>query len=231
MTGDSSRARNLGAGAAAAMRLPIGVLREPMEATTTAFEVHRARPDSVGAGGVLPEGLLDRGRLPQERRQLARHGHRDLACGLGALPAQPRPAGRQPPLSPPGDLAHARVKALLASGQRVPDRRTVTVVPGGLDQQAPGVAGPGLGDRPLAALVVGGVLARVSPTKSPTWVGRAKRSNGPTSATSPVADSVSMPRKARRRLIGSANGSRPASWAIASSSAPRRCSSPCRAVR
>ena len=87
----------------------------------------------------------------------------------------------------------------------VADARRVAVVVGGLDQQPAGVRRAGLGDRALAALAVGGVLAWARSRGSPPagWAGESARSRRPR-RHSPAAESVSMPRKQRSLAIISA---------------------------
>jgi len=99
-----------------------------------------------------------RGGLPQERGQLTRAGDGGNAGGLAPLAIQVLPALVQAPLRTPGDLDHARVLALLTASECDPDVRLGAVMVGGLDQQPAGMAGAGLGDRALTALLVGGAL-------------------------------------------------------------------------
>ena len=47
-----------------------------------------------------------------------------------------------------------------STGQRVPYRRSMTIVPGGLDEDAPGVGVPGLGQRGPALPLTRGILRR-----------------------------------------------------------------------
>jgi hypothetical protein len=54
----------------------------------------------------------------------------------------------------------------LTAGERRADARPVAVVVGGLDQEAAGVRGPGLGDRAEAAPFVGGVLGGHDPEEA-----------------------------------------------------------------
>lgn len=68
------------------------------------------------------------------------------------------PAGVQPPLCAPGDVDDLRWLVALTTLEGWPDRGVALLVVGGLDQQAAGVGGPGLGDRSLAATLAGGVL-------------------------------------------------------------------------
>src|SRR6202008_396936 len=53
--------------------------------------------------------------------------------------------------------------AVLAVADRFADRRSLAVVPGGLDQQPPSVPGSRLRDRPEPALLTGRVLGRDEP--------------------------------------------------------------------
>ncbi len=66
----------------------------------------------------------------------------------------------QPPLAAPRDLYDTGVLANLARLEAETDDRPVAVVVGGLHQQPAGVRWAGLGDLPLGALIVRGVLAR-----------------------------------------------------------------------
>src|ERR1019366_7883230 len=116
----------------------------------------RGRPGSV-PGAVVWVGSVKGGGLPQERGELAGAGDRDHSGGLASLLAQVLPALVQALLGAPGDRNHARVLACLAAGERVADQRSAAVVVGRLDEQPAGVRRPGLGDRALAALEVGGV--------------------------------------------------------------------------
>jgi len=63
-------------------------------------------------------------------------------------------------LGAPGDVDDGRVLAALAAAELVADPGLAAVVVGCLDEQAPGVAGAGLGDRAPAASAPRGVLAR-----------------------------------------------------------------------
>jgi hypothetical protein len=80
-------------------------------------------------------------------------------------------------------------------------RGGVAGVVGGLDEQAAGVGGPGLGDRALATLGVRGALEGTTPRKPDSSVGVANRAKLATSAHSSAAERVSMPRKQRSRAI------------------------------
>src|SRR5215211_537247 len=122
-----------------------------------AFLGARARPGNV-PGAVVGVGSVKRGGLPEECGEFACAGDRDDAGGLAALRAQVLPALVEALLGAPGDRDHARVLALLAAGESFADRGTVAVMVGGLDQEAAGVGGSGLGDRALAAPFVGGAL-------------------------------------------------------------------------
>ena len=117
-------------------------------------------PAAPGARGWLSACSVDQGGLPAEAGQLA--GERDdaHADGLAPLEHEVAPAAVKALLGAPGDIDHARVLAALAAPELVADPRRVAVVVGSLNEQAPGVAGAGLGDRALAAPAPGGVLAR-----------------------------------------------------------------------
>ncbi len=69
------------------------------------------------------------------------------------------------------------------------------VVPGGLDQEAAGVAVAGLGHVPARRSVAGGVLGDGQAEEAHQLAGRPKRRKSPISASSPSAVSVEMPRK------------------------------------
>src|SRR5579859_7546069 len=131
----------------------------------------------------------------------------------------------------PGDAADARVLALLAAGELNRHGWAVAVVVGGLDEQPARVSRSGLGDPALAASLVGGALrgddAQVVAQRA--WVVEAAKA--PTSAAIPLAESVSMPRKQRKREIGSANGLSGTSLVSARSRAERRSSRASIAVR
>ena len=88
---------------------------------------------------------------PQEAGQLTGTGHGDHVVGL-APRAHPCVDAMDPVLGSVGDLKDVIGLALLPAGQPLSDARWASVLPGGLDQQAAGEAGAGLGDR---ALVVG----------------------------------------------------------------------------
>jgi len=81
----------------------------------------------------------------------------------------------------------------------------VTVVVGCLDQQAPRVRGPRLGDVALRARFSSEVYSLgTMPRKPDKSAGFGKRVKSPTSAHSPAAVSVSMLRKQRSRPTVSA---------------------------
>jgi hypothetical protein len=130
----------------------------PHRDATVAGPVCSRRPGSDDEGfGRL---LLEHGCLPEEADEFARAGDRDHPGRLPAPKRERAPAGMQAPLGPPGDLADAGILAGLPRRQAFVQARLVPVVVGGLNEQAAAVGGPGLGDRALAAPVVGGVLAR-----------------------------------------------------------------------
>jgi hypothetical protein len=66
-------------------------------------------------------------------------------------------------LGGPGDREHGCRLALLAALERCAGARRAAVVPGGLDQQPPGVAGAGLGDRSLLACLPGAAFGGDEP--------------------------------------------------------------------
>ena len=157
----------------------------------------RQRPGRDG-GVWLSQGW----RPPRGMRRARVRGDRDDAGGLAPLRAQVLPALVEAALGAPGDLDDARVLPGLAARERLADAWLVAVVVGGLDQQPAGVGGPGLGDRALAALGVRGVLGGHDPEEARTAaLGLGKRAKSPTSAHSPAAVSVSIPRKQRSRAI------------------------------
>ena len=82
------------------------------------------------------------------------HAHR-----LASLEDEVAPAAVKALLGAPSDVDHAWVLAAVAAAELVADPGGMAVVVGGLDEQAAGVAGAGLGDRALAALGARGVLA------------------------------------------------------------------------
>ena len=102
---------------------------------------------------------LERGDLPAEGRELAGDCDGDDRVALAPLLLEGLPALVETPLRTPGDFDHARVLAALPHADLVGDARGTPVVPGRLDEQTAGMLGAGLGDRTLAALVAGGVLA------------------------------------------------------------------------
>ena len=96
---------------------------------------------------------LERGDLPAEGGQLARDRDGDDGVALAALLLERLPALVEASLCTPGNLDHTRVLAALANAKLVRDARRAPIVPGGLDEQAAGVLGAGLGDGALAALL------------------------------------------------------------------------------
>ena len=102
-----------------------------------AFLGARARPGNV-PGAVVMIGSVKRGCLPEETGELARDGDRDDAGGLAPLVVQVLPALVQPALGAPGDRDDARVLAVLAARERLPDRGRLAVMLGGLDEQPAG---------------------------------------------------------------------------------------------
>jgi len=103
----------------------------------------------------------------------------------------------------------------LDGGDALADAGGVLVVPSGLDEQPAGVPGAGLGDVAAVALLAGGVLAGVRPRNLISSRAVAKRRKSPSSASSPSAVSVVMPRKQHSQRTGSLHGSRAAissSW-------------------
>ncbi len=138
------------------------------------------------------------GRLPRASKLCQRRCRRRSAASARTRTAAGCPSRRR---------ASSRLRA----------RGRPAMVPGGLDQQASGVAVAGLGDRPLAAALPGGVLAGHKPQ-----VGADRASV----EALPVAD---LPRPGRRRSgwrrrAGSKGGRRPPPRArlAASSRSPHR---------
>jgi Transposase len=78
----------------------------------------------------------------------------------------------------------------------------VAVVVGGLGHQPPGVAGAGLEDRARRRVPPEECSLGTMPRKPVRRAGRSKRSKPPTSAATPEADSVSIPRKQRSLANG-----------------------------
>src|SRR5262249_6261648 len=115
------------------------------------FSVLRGAPATPRATIWCRPGSVQHRSLPEEAGELPRAGDRHLAARLLATLAQVNPAGVEARLGAPGDLADPRILALLAAAQLNPDPWTGPVVVGGLDQEAAGMARPGLGDRALAA--------------------------------------------------------------------------------
>jgi hypothetical protein len=96
-----------------------------------------------GAGGWLSACSVDQGGLPAEAGEFA--GERDNAHPdrLAPLEHEVAPAAVKALLGTPGDIDRPRVLAALAAAELVADPGRVAVVVGGLDQQAPGMAGAG----------------------------------------------------------------------------------------
>src|SRR5262249_58174159 len=112
-------------------------------------------------------GSVKGGGLPAECGELARARDGDRPRRLAALCGEVHPALVQALLAAPGDLNDTRVLARLAGLQVLANRGTVTVVVGRLDQQAPGVRRPRLGDLAPGALLVRGVLPRHAAREAP----------------------------------------------------------------
>jgi hypothetical protein len=73
------------------------------------------------------------------------------------------------------------------------------VVPRRFDQQPAGVPSSGLGDVPLAAGLAGAVPRGHPPEVTHQLTGPLKRAKSPISTASPMAESVSIPRRHRSR--------------------------------
>ena len=110
------------------------------------------------------EWLLGRDR-PDEAGEFAGAGDDDLLLWFAAA-GHPLPALVEALLAAPGAFDHGRVVAALATGELVADLRVSPCVPGRLDQQPPDVAVADLGDRPLPALLAGGVFRRYETDES-----------------------------------------------------------------
>ena len=109
--------------------------------------------------------------------------------------------------------------------------RASAVVPGRFDQQSAAVPGAGLGDRALAACCRWSCSDGTSPRKLISCAARAKRAKSPTSAHSPTALSVSMPRRQRNRATVSAHGEPGTSSSIVASSVVAADQAACRSRR
>src|SRR5947207_11175432 len=104
MTGDSSRVRTLGAGAADARASAAHRGRaDPLARQAVAFVYAHARPERVGAAGMSVR-LIHAGGLPEEAGKLARAGHRHRAAGLSPLEAQTAAALVKPARGTPAHL-------------------------------------------------------------------------------------------------------------------------------
>jgi hypothetical protein len=80
----------------------------------------------------------------------AREGDCDDVAGLASF-AQASVLAVEAVLAAPGDLEHVRGLAVLALAKADTDPRRSAALPGGLGEDAAGVAGAGLGDRALRA--------------------------------------------------------------------------------
>jgi hypothetical protein len=105
----------------------------------------------------------------------------------------------QATLAAPHDLHDTRVLACLASSDALAYRRAMVVVVSGLDQQPAGVRRPGLGGLPLVRFSSEAYSLGTIPKNPESSAGFAKRVRSSTSARSPAAVSVSIPRKHRSR--------------------------------
>jgi hypothetical protein len=166
--------------------------------------------------------LLGRDR-PDEAGELARAGDDDLLLWFAAA-GHSLPALVEALLAAPGALDDDGVLAALAAGELVADRRPAARVPGRLDQQSADVAVADLGDRPLPALVAGGVLRGDKSDEAINSSALLKRSKSPISATSASAVSVSIPRRQRKDATSRRHGSSSAVSRSARSSASIRAS-------
>ena len=94
------------------------------------------------------------GDLPAEAGELAGDRDGDDPVGFLAGVFELAPAGVQAALCAPGDIDHLRRLVALAKLEVPADAWMPAVVIGRLDQQPAGVGRAGLGDRPLAALLL-----------------------------------------------------------------------------
>jgi hypothetical protein len=74
-------------------------------------------------------------------------------------------------LCSPGDLENVVGLAGLAVAEGDADTRLAQVVPGGLDHDAAGAAGAGLGDRPARSLSPDWCSEGTSPSQAASWPG------------------------------------------------------------
>ena len=170
-------------------------------------------------------GLFDAGDGPAEAGQFAGGGDGDDGAAFGAS-FEPGPGAVQALLGALGDRDRFGGLAGLAVGEGFAGAGSGAVVPGGLDEQAAGVAGAGLGDRALAA-VRGRWCARRARGR-----GSSSAARGARSVRSRRSLSTVRPRSGCRCRAGSAAGrpsvahGEPGSSAVISrSSASRRCAS------
>ena len=180
--------------------------REP-RAAVVGLPVARARPGSVPVA-LFGRGSVKGGGLPEESGKLACAGDHDDTGVLAAAVVQVHPALVKAPLGTPGDLHHPRVLAPLAPGERFADARLVAVMVCGLDQQAAGVAGAGLGDRALATLLAGGALGGHDAEKARQQAGLSKPPEVADLGGKPGGRERVDPAKAASR----SNGWRPRRW-------------------
>jgi len=108
---------------------------------------------------------------PAESGELASDCHGDDGPALAALELESAPDAVQVLLGVPGDRDYGLVLAVLAALERRAEPGRAAVVPGGFDEQPPGVSAAGLRDRALAAGLAGAVLARHEPEVSHQPVG------------------------------------------------------------
>jgi hypothetical protein len=170
--------------------------------------------------------LVGHGCRPEEAGQLACGGDDGDVAGLAAS-AEALVESVEAVLGAPGELEDVVGLAGLAVVERDADPRLAQVVPGGLDEDAAGEAGAGLGDR-AARLALPGLVERGDETEPGRELARALEA-------AEVADlemedkrgeSVSIPRKQRSlATVGQCSGS-VASSESRSSSAARRASRP-----
>src|SRR5207247_9089808 len=106
------------------------------------------------------EGSVGAGDRPAEAGQLPGDGNGDDRAALSALAIQAPPDAVQALLGVPSDRDDGRGLAVLAALESLAACWRLAVVPRGFDEQAPGVARPGLGDRALTAALAAAVLRR-----------------------------------------------------------------------
>ncbi len=95
--------------------------------------------------------------------------------------------GVQAQLRLPGDVGDFRWQLVLSRGDDGADAGAVLVVPGDVDERAPGRRVAGLGDAALARLEPDECSAGTGPTQAMSWRGDSKRMKSCSSVTSVMA--------------------------------------------